>query len=150
MFIPAYSCLENPMDRGAWQATVHVKVKALVAPWDPMDCSLCSWNSLGKNTVVGCHSLLQGIFLTQGLNPSLLHCRQILFHLRPQGSPNKVYGILQARILEWVSILFSRRSFQPRAWPQGSHTAGRFFTIWATRGFTKESDRTEHMHNSKV
>ena len=34
----------------------------------------------GKNTGVGCHFLLQGIFLTQGLNPCLLHCRQILSH----------------------------------------------------------------------
>ena len=35
----------------------------------------------GKNTVVGCHSLFQGIFLTQGLNLGLLNCRQILYHL---------------------------------------------------------------------
>ena len=35
----------------------------------------------------GCHSLLQGIFSTQGLNRSLLHCRQTLYHLRHQGSP---------------------------------------------------------------
>ena len=35
---------------------------------------LCPWNSPGKNTGVGCHSLLQGIFLTQGLNPGFLHC----------------------------------------------------------------------------
>ena len=122
------------MDRGGWQAIVHVKVKVLVAPWDPMDCSLCSWNSPGKNTGVGGHSLLQGIFSTQGSDPSLLHCRQILFYLTHQGSPNKVDGILQARILEYVSILFSRRSFQPRARPQGSHIAGRFFTIWAPSG----------------
>ena len=33
----------------------------------------------GKNTRVGCHFLLQGIFLTQGLNTGLLHCRQTLF-----------------------------------------------------------------------
>ena len=33
---------------------------------------LCPWDSLGKNTGVGCHALLQGIFLTQGSNPSLL------------------------------------------------------------------------------
>ena len=39
------------------------------------------WNSPGKNTGVGCHFLLQGIFLTQGLNPGLLHCRQILYQL---------------------------------------------------------------------
>ena len=42
---------------------------------------LCPWNSLGKNTGVDCHSLLQGIFLTQGMNSGFLHCRQILYHL---------------------------------------------------------------------
>ena len=39
---------------------------------------LCPWDSLGKNTGMDCHSLLQRIFSTQGLNPSLLHCRQVL------------------------------------------------------------------------
>ena len=52
---------------------------------------LCSWNSLGKNTGVGCHSLLQGIFLTQGLNPGLPYCRQFLYHLSHQGSPYNTY-----------------------------------------------------------
>ena len=41
--------------------------------------------------------------------------------------------IFQARILEWVAISFSRRSFQPRDWTQVSHIVGRCFTIWATR-----------------
>ena len=41
---------------------------------------------LGKNTRGGCHSLLQEIFLTQGLNPGLPHCRQTLYHLSHQGS----------------------------------------------------------------
>ena len=36
---------------------------------------LCPWNSPGTNTRVGSHSLLQGIFPTQGSNPGLLHCR---------------------------------------------------------------------------
>ena len=43
---------------------------------DTMDCSppsSCPWDSPGKNTGVGCHALLQGIFLIQGLNPRLLH-----------------------------------------------------------------------------
>ena len=48
---------------------------------------LYPWNFPGKNTGVGCHSLLQGIFLTQGSNPGLLHCRQILYHLSHQRSP---------------------------------------------------------------
>ena len=42
---------------------------------------VCPWNFLGKNTGVGCHSLLQGIFPTQGSNLGLLHCRQILYPL---------------------------------------------------------------------
>ena len=36
------------------------------------------WDSLGQNTGVGCHALLQGLFPTQGSNPGLLHCRRIL------------------------------------------------------------------------
>ena len=41
---------------------------------------LCPWDSPGKNTGVGCHALLQGIFLSQVLNPCLLHYRRILYH----------------------------------------------------------------------
>ena len=48
---------------------------------------VCPWNSLGKNTEVGCHSLFQGIFPTQGLNPGLPHCRQTLYRLSHQGIP---------------------------------------------------------------
>ena len=44
-----------------------------------------------------------------------------------------VHEILQARILEWVAVPFSRRSPQPRDQTQISCTAGRCFTIWATR-----------------
>ena len=43
------------------------------------------------------------------------------------------HGILQAKILEWVAFPFSRGSSQPRDWTQVSHTAGGFFTSWATR-----------------
>ena len=49
---------------------------------------LCSpWNSPGQNTGVGSCSLLQGIFSTQGSNPGIPHCRQILYQLSHQGSP---------------------------------------------------------------
>ena len=44
-----------------------------------------------------------------------------------------VHGILQARILEWVAISFSKGSSRPRDQIQVSHIVGRFFTIWATR-----------------
>ena len=46
---------------------------------------LYPWKSPGKG--VGCHSLLQGIFLTQGSNQGLPHCRQTLYCLSHQGSP---------------------------------------------------------------
>ena len=46
---------------------------------------LCPWDSPGQNTGVGSHSLLQGSFLTQGSNPSLLHYRQILYRLSYKG-----------------------------------------------------------------
>ena len=56
----------------------------------PMDCSLpgssVHGNSPGKNTGVGRHALLPGIFPTQGSNPGLLHCRRILYCLSHQGS----------------------------------------------------------------
>ena len=48
-------------------------------------------------------------------------------------SGSSVHGILQARILEWVAIPFSRGSSRPRDWTQLSYTAGIFFTVWATR-----------------
>ena len=63
------------------------------------------WNSPGQNTGVDSHSLLQGIFPTQGSNPDLLHYRQILFQLSHKGS---------TRILERVAYPFSSRSSQPR------------------------------------
>ena len=66
---------------------------------------LCPWSSPGKNTGVGHHSLLQGIFLIQGSNLCLLHCRQILYHLSHQGSPKKT-GLGSHSLLQG--------SFQPR------------------------------------
>ena len=44
-----------------------------------------------------------------------------------------VHGVLQARILEWVAISFSRGSSRPRDWTQVSCIAGRVFTHWGTR-----------------
>ena len=56
---------------------------------DPMEYSPlgCPWNSPGKNTGVGRHALLQGIFLTQGLTLHLLHWQEDSLPLSLQGSP---------------------------------------------------------------
>ena len=47
---------------------------------------LCPWDFSGKSSGVGCHFLLHGIFLTQGSNPGLPNCRQMLYHVKHQGS----------------------------------------------------------------
>ena len=75
----------------------------------PMDYSLpgssVHGDFPGTNTGVGCLALLQGLIPTQGLNPGIPHCRQILYHLSHQGSPS---------ILEWVAYPFSRGSSQDK------------------------------------
>ena len=82
------SCLENPMDRGAWWASVHATLLQsrpslfTLLDYRPPVASVHG-DSPGKDTRVGCHSLLQGIFPRQGWNPG--HCRQILHHLSHQG-----------------------------------------------------------------
>ena len=78
------------------------------------------WNSPGQNTGVGSLSFFQQISPTQGSNPGLPHCRQILYQLSHQGSP---------RILEWVAYPFS----QPRNQTRVFSIAGGFFTSWAIK-----------------
>ena len=57
----------------------HSVMSNSAAPWTVAHQVLHPWNFPGKSTGVGCHFLLQGIFLTQGLNLGLQHCRQMLF-----------------------------------------------------------------------
>ena len=79
--------------------TSHFQLFA--APWTVAhQAPLCPWASPGKNTGTGCHTLLQGFFLSQGSNTSLLHCRPILYCLSHQGSPI-LHWILLIIIQEW-------------------------------------------------
>ena len=89
-------------------------------------CGLYSpWNFPGQNTGVGSLSLLQGIFPTQGLNPGLLHCREMLYQLSHKRNP---------KILKWLAYPFSSGSSQPRNRTGVSCIAGGFFTNWAIKG----------------
>ena len=88
---------------------------------DPMDCSppgTVLEDSPGKRTGVDCHSLLQGIFPTQGSNPGLLHTRQILYQLSYEGSPHSPWpqmdwefwtflGRMLYSLLYWVWLWFA-------------------------------------------
>ena len=67
--------------------TVLSHVWLFVTPWTATCWAPQSMGIL-QNTGVGCHALLQGIFPTQGLNPSLLYCRQNLYQLSNQGKCN--------------------------------------------------------------
>jgi len=70
---------------------------------------LSPWGSPDKNTGVGCHFLLWGILLTQGSNPGILHCRQILYHLRHhEGRGN---GTQKSTYLRPISITFYYKGF---------------------------------------
>ena len=79
--------------RGLTLDSVCAQLLSLVWLCDPMDCGLPGWSvhgdSLGKNNGVGLHALLQGIFPTQGLNWSLLHFRQVLYHLSQGWTDNR-------------------------------------------------------------
>ena len=67
-----------------------------LTPCDPMGPArlLRPWNFPGKNTGVGCHFLLQGIFPTQGLNPGLPLCRQTLLQSEPPGKSSFIRYVL--------------------------------------------------------
>ena len=101
-----FQCCQN-LKQDIWKLLSCVWL--FVTPW-----IYSPWNSPGQNTGVGSLSLLQGIFPTQGSNPGLLHCRQILYQLS-QGNP---------RILEWVAYPFFSRSSQSRNWTGVSCIAG--------------------------
>ena len=110
------------------------KIHALQSSWNVKVTQSCPtlqpsglytpWDSPGQKTGVDSHSLLQGIFPAQGLNPGLPHCRRILYQLSHQGSP---------KILECVAHPFSSGFSQPRNRTVVSCTACRFFTTWDTR-----------------
>ena len=67
---------------------------------------LCPWDFPGSSTGVDCHFLLQGIFLTQGLNPGLPYCRHTLYRLSHQGSHNTV-SILHT----WTYMFLSKYDY---------------------------------------
>ena len=142
---------ELEMDREAWSAAVHGVAKSwtwlsnwiktphfycrgqyLVIQSCPTLCNPMDYYSLpsssghrdsaSKNTGMGCHALLQGIFPSQGLNPGLLHCRQILYCLSHQGSLRGGIGS-PSRLLVGVKPGSSSAGEQPGR-TRHSHTLG--------------------------
>ena len=87
-----------------------------------------------KNTEVGSLFLLRGIFPTNNqTGVSCIAGRFFTSWATRETQKYSVHGILQARILEWVAMPFSRGSSQPRDHQtQVFHIASGFFTIWVT------------------
>ena len=85
-----------------WGSCCHCHAGLLC---DPMDCSppgsSVHGDSPGKNTGVGCHAFLQGIFPTPGSNSGLPHCRPILYHLSHKGVESP---------LNYVAVVFLENS----------------------------------------
>ena len=87
-----------------------------------MDCSPPGSSvhgvSPGKNIGMSCHAFLQGIFPTQGLNPGLLHCRWILYHLSHQESPRPLLPSCN-----FVLICAKRRCWLHKTMKEGARNA---------------------------
>ena len=91
------------MKERKWSGSViHLCVWLFATPWTVAYQSLCPWDFPGISTRVDCHFLLQGIFLTRGSNPGLLHCRQMLYHLSHQGSHQWTWVWVYSRSWWWT------------------------------------------------
>ena len=91
------------------------------------DRLLCPWDYPGKNTGVGCHFLLQGIFPTQGSNPCLLHWQADSLPLSHLESPNIAPDITEYKLTK-VSSWFSRlgAAVGPSQLAETQHAPGSF------------------------
>ena len=103
----------SPQGRNKYVCVSHSVISNSLRPHGLEPSRLfCLWDSPGKNTGVGCHVLLQGIFPTQGSNPGLLYCRRILYHLSHQGSIHALHAnISNPHTFEkWVLLPLPSRS----------------------------------------
>ena len=106
---PNWGCSSTEYHCVVLRACVWVlsRVRLFVTPWSVTCQAPLSMGFPGKNTGVGCHFLLQGIFPTQGSNQGLLHRRQILYQLKPWGSlPKHKMGFIR-----WTMKIFSFQIF---------------------------------------
>ena len=115
---------------------------------DPMDyyptSLFCPWNSPGKNPGVGSHSLLQRIFLSQGSNPGLPHCRQGIL-LQMQGT--------QIQSLVWRDYTCHRAIKPMWPWAHALGPAGRNYWAWRVKSLcspTTEATTTRSPHTAKT
>ena len=131
-FVYLYSCLislvwvQHLESKGyIIQLDIDIEVaQSCLTLCNPMECGLpgssVHEDSPGKNTGVGCHFLLQEIFPTQGSNPGLLHCRQMLYCLSHQGNYS-TYIALHSHTQQHNIVLYvlSHSVISDSLWPHG-------------------------------
>ena len=127
-----FACLMDSWDSSC-SCYHRKKVKVLVAQsclilCDPMDWQeparlFCPWNTPGKNTGVGSHSFLQGIFPTQRSNPGLPPCRQILYHLRDEQNIRIIFLLRYSWFTMFITAV------------QQIHTFSYSFSLWFITGY---------------
>ena len=92
--------------------------------WGPLGVLILLWRRLPGVMVQNSGS---------GVRLKVKVAQSCLTLCNPRDCARTVHGLLQARILEWVTFPFSRGSSQPRVQTHASHIAGRFFNSWARR-----------------
>ena len=111
----------------------------------------CPWDSLGKNAGVGCHALLQGIFLTQGLTLCLLHWQMDSLSSESAGRPSILLGMLRKSSLQKKgSELLPATGWRGQNRPVGSSWLGFGCLFWAVHGLTGLHVKSESVCHSVV
>ena len=112
----------------------------------PVDCSppsSCPWNSPGKNTRVGCHSLLQGIFLTQGSNSGLIALQADSLSSEPPGKLFYRYTtvfLFVHRLMDiWVVLTFWLKALKINSAGVKIHTTFVWISIFSSFGYISRS-----------
>ena len=120
--MPTGIALSSPLSLPVLLCLVAQSCPTLQTPWTVACQFLCPRDSPGKNTGVGCHAHLQWIFPIQGLNPGLLHCRQILYLSHQESSWNHNYDsytgtIFVVQSLSQVPLLVTTWTAAHQAFP---------------------------------
>ena len=106
--------------------------------------SPCKWSMLKKSSII---KIFERPFIVCEVSEVAQSCPTLCNPVDCSLPGFSVHGILQARVLEWVAISFSRGSSQPRDRTQVFHNGGRCFNLWATREYTLVHIREKYRMN---
>ena len=110
---PSFSCKEGKL-LNSMDSCFKIDMKWSEVAQSCLTRLLCPWDFPGKSIGVGCHFLLQGIFMTQGSNPGLPHCKQMLYPLSHQGRHNQTQLLFTtlSSCQHWITVV-APQSHQP-------------------------------------